>query len=55
MTVMSWRDRLMMKVMSNRVIVKILSMPIVIKILTAEMKAFMWVASIFKRKKAAAG
>jgi len=48
---MSWKDRLMMKAMSNRVIIKIFSMPIVIKILTAEMKVFMWVVSIFKRKK----
>ena len=48
---MSWKDKLMMKAMSNRVIIKIFSMPIVVKILTVEMKALMWVTSIFKRKK----
>jgi hypothetical protein len=48
---MSWRDRMLMKIMSNRVVLKIMSIPIVVKIITVEMKAFMWVASIFSRKK----
>jgi hypothetical protein len=40
-----------MKIMGNRVVLKIMSIPIVIKIMTIEMKAFMWVASLFSRKK----
>ena len=42
---------MLMKIMSNRVVLKIMSIPIVVKIITVEMKAFMWVASIFSRKK----
>ena len=37
--------------MSNRVVIKIMSIPIVMKIITVEMKAFMWVMSLFSRKK----
>jgi len=48
---MSGRDRMLMKIMSNRVVLKIMSIPIVMKIITVEMKAFMWVASLFSRKK----
>jgi hypothetical protein len=48
---MSWRDKLLLKVMGNRVVLKIMSIPIVVKIITIEMKAFMWVASLFSRKK----
>jgi len=48
---MSWRDKLLLSVMSNRVVLKIMSIPIVVKIITAEMKAFMWVMSLFSRKK----
>jgi hypothetical protein len=48
---MSWRDRMLMKMMSNRVVIKIVSIPIVMKIITVEMKAFMWVMSLFSRKK----
>jgi len=48
---MSLRDRLLMKIMSNKVVLKIMSVPIVVKIITAEMKAFMWITSIFNRKK----
>ena len=42
---------MLMKIMSNRVVLKIMSIPIVMKIITVEMKAFMWVASLFSRKK----
>jgi hypothetical protein len=48
---MSWRDRLLMKLMGNRVVIKIMSIPIVMKIITLEMKAFIWVMSLFSRKK----
>jgi hypothetical protein len=48
---MSWRDKLLLKIMGNRVVLKIMSMPIMVKIMTAEMKAFMWVVSLFSRKK----
>jgi hypothetical protein len=48
---MSWRDSLLLKIMSNRVVLKIISIPIVMKIITLEMKAFMWVTSLFGRKK----
>jgi hypothetical protein len=48
---MSWRDRMLMKLMSNRVVIKLMSIPIVMKIITVEMKAFMWVMSLFSRKK----
>jgi len=42
---------MLMKLMSNRVVLKIMSIPIVMKIITWEMKAFMWVTSLFSRKK----
>jgi len=45
---------MLMKLMSNRVVLKIMSVPIVMKIITVEMKAFIWVASLFSRKKEAA-
>jgi hypothetical protein len=48
---MSWRDKLLLKIMGNKVVIKIMSIPIVIKIITVEMKAFMWVMSLFSRKK----
>ena len=50
---MSWREKMLMRLMSNRVIIKIMSVPIVIKILTWETRAFLWVASLFSRKKEA--
>jgi hypothetical protein len=50
---MSWRDKLLLKIMSNKVVIKIMSRPIMIKIITFEMKAFMWVMSLFSRKKKA--
>ena len=45
---------MLMKIMSNRVVIKLMSIPIVMKIITWEMKAFMWIASPFSRKKQAA-
>jgi len=42
---------MLMKMMGNRAVIKIMSIPIVMKIITVEMKAFMWVASLFSRKK----
>ncbi len=42
---------MLMKMMSNRVVIKIMSIPIVMKIITIEMRAFMWVMSLFSRKK----
>jgi hypothetical protein len=48
---MSWRDRMLMKLMSNRVAIKIMSIPIVMKIMTIEMKALMWVKAVFSRQK----
>jgi len=42
---------MLIKIMSNRVVLKIMSIPIVVKIITVEMKAFMWVTSLFSRKK----
>jgi hypothetical protein len=42
---------MLMKMMSNRVVIRIMSIPIVMKIITIEMKAFMWVMSVFSRKK----
>jgi hypothetical protein len=48
---MSWRDRLLMKMMGNKVVIRIMSIPIVMTILTKETQAFMWVISLFSRKK----
>jgi hypothetical protein len=48
---MRWRDRMLMKLMSNKVVIKMMSIPIVMKIITLEMKAFMWIISLFSRKK----
>lgn len=42
---------MLMKMMSNRVVIKIMSIPIVMKIITVEMKAFIWLMSLFSRKK----
>jgi len=37
--------------MGNKVVLKIMSNRVVLKIITVEMKAFMWVTSLFSRKK----
>ena len=47
-----WQDRMMLKMMSNKVVIKIFSNPIVMKIITWEMKAFIAISSLFKRKPA---
>ncbi len=49
---MSWKDKLMLKMMSNPIVLKIFSNPIVVKVITWEMKAFMAIASLFKGKRA---
>ena len=49
----SWRDKMLLKIMGYRVVIKIMSIPIVMKIITIEMKAFMWLASLFSRKEKA--
>ena len=48
---MSWNDRLMLKMMSNKLVIKILSIPIVVKVLTKLTEMFISVTSLFKRKK----
>jgi len=50
-TSMSWKDRLMLKMMSNKLLIKILSIPIVVKVLTKLTQMFISVTSLFKRKK----
>ncbi len=47
-----WQDRLMLKMMSNKIVIKIFSNSIVIKVITWEMKAFIAISSLFKRKPA---
>jgi len=49
---MSWKDRMLIKIMGNKVVLKILSVPIVMKILTIETKIFLWITSPFMKKKA---
>lgn len=48
---MSWKDKLMMKMLTNKVLIKIMSIPIVMKIMTKETAAIIWVISRFSRKK----
>jgi hypothetical protein len=48
---MSWRDKLLLKIMGNRVVLKIMSNRIMVKIITAEMNAFTRVISLFTKKK----
>jgi len=50
-TGMSWKDRLMLKMMSNKLVIKILSIPIVVKVLTKLTQMFISVTSLFKGKK----
>jgi len=47
---MSWRDKLLLKIMGNRVVLRMMSNRIVMKIITAEMKIVMWLASPFSKK-----
>ena len=48
---MSWRDKMLLKIMGNRVVLKIMSNRIMMKIITVEMKAIMWLMSPFTKKK----
>ncbi len=52
---MSWKDRLIMKILGNRLVIKILSMPIVLKVLMGMTGILISVTSRFKRKKEVAG
>ena len=48
---MSSRDKILMKLMTNKVVIKIISNRVVIKIMNVELRAFLWVSSLFSRKK----
>lgn len=48
---MSWKDKLLIRLMGNKLIIKLMSIPIVMKILTKETQAILWIISLFKRKK----
>jgi len=52
---MSWKDRLIMKLLGNKLVIKILSTPIVLKVLMGMTQIFISVTSRFKRKKEVAG
>ena len=52
---LGWRDRLMLKMMSNKVVLKIFSNPVVVKVIGWELKAFIAISSLFKRKPAEDG
>ena len=47
---MSWKDRLMMKMLGNKVIIKIFSIPIVLKTMMWLTQVFVSAASVFKKK-----
>jgi len=47
---LKWQDRMALKMMSNQTMMKIFTNPTVMKIITWEMKAFIAVSSLFKRK-----
>ena len=47
---MSWKDKLMMKMMTNPIILKIFTMPIVVKIMTLMTRIFMAIFSLSKGK-----
>lgn len=48
---MGWKDRLLIKLMSNKLVIKIMSVPVVVKMLINVTQALSWVASRFSRKK----
>jgi hypothetical protein len=52
---LTWRDRLMLKMMSNKIVLKIFSNPIVVKVIGWELTAFIAISSLFKRKPAEEG
>ena len=48
---MSWKDRLLIKLMGNKLVIKLMSIPIVVKVLTKETQALIWIMSPFSKKK----
>ena len=50
---MSWKDKLIMKLMGNKLIIKVFSIPIVLKIMMWEAQVFMSIITLFKGKKEA--
>ena len=48
---MSWKDRLIMKVMGNKVVIKVFSIPIVLKLMMWQAGVFMSIVSLFKRNR----
>lgn len=48
---MSWKDRLMMKMLSNKLVIKIFSIPIVLKSMMWLTQVLVSFISVFKRKK----
>jgi len=54
MSDMSAKDKLLMKLMSNRLVIKSMSIPIVVTILTKETQALVWIMSPFTKKKSQA-
>jgi hypothetical protein len=48
---MSWKDKLMMKMLGNKLIIKIFSIPIVLKTMMWMTQVILSVISVFKRKK----
>ena len=48
---MSWKDRLLLKLMGSKMVLRIMSIPVVVKMLTTMTQAFSCVASLFNRKK----
>jgi hypothetical protein len=51
---MSSKDKLLIRLMSNKLVLKSMSIPIVVKILTMETKAVVWIMSPFSKKKSQA-
>jgi hypothetical protein len=51
---MSWKDRMIMRIMGNKVVIKVLSMPIVLKVLMWLAQVFVSATSVFRRRKVAA-
>ncbi len=47
---MSWKDKLMLKMMTNPIIIKIFTMPIVVKMMTLMTQVLMAIFSLFKGK-----
>ena len=48
---MSWKDKLLIKLMGNKLVLKLMSIPIVMKILTKETQILSWLVSPFVRRK----